>query len=150
MRDGFGTGKSMWDYILTPINLFAQRERYGTFAGNIEIPSPLFLLAIFYPFSRRSSAMNSVAMFVFFRYFAWLFGVQQTRLLLPIFPALSLLAGEVLATIAMSRLPKPIGRGLVVGLVGGMFITTLIYTFLLYLKTRPLDVILGQESTWHS
>jgi hypothetical protein len=146
MWDGFGTGKRIWDYLLIPLNLFAHRERFSTFAGNIEIPSPLFLLALLYPLSRRSTVMNNLAVICSGHYLAWMVGVQQTRLLLPLFPIFSLLAGEFLAAVSTSRLLRRTGRVLAIGLVGGMLTVTLIYSFLLFLKTRPVQVLVGNES----
>ena len=146
MLDGFGTGNKIQDLILIPWNLFASRDRFSTFAGNIEIPSPLFLLAFLFPFITKTQVMSNLAFLALLRYLLWMSGVQQTRLLLPLFPVLSILAGEVLISLAKKRRLAYIGRVIIFGLIGGMLTATLIYTVLLFLKTRPLGILIGYET----
>lgn len=146
MWEGFGTGEKFIDYLLIPVNLFVHRERFGTFAGNIEIPSPLFLLVLVYPFLKKTRELRVASLFTLFRFISWSVGVQQTRLLLPLFPWFSLITSEVITTLGGSVRSIKTGRILAVGLAGGMLATTLIYCTLLFVKTSPLGVITGWES----
>lgn len=52
--NSFGTGKEWHDYLLLPINIYLQHEKFGTFMGSMEMASPLFLFVLAYPWARRS------------------------------------------------------------------------------------------------
>jgi len=146
MWDGFGTGKRLIDYLLIPWNIFAHRERFSTFAGSIEVPSPLFLLCFLYPFVKKNKVLDPIAILACLRYITWMFGVQQTRLLLPIFPLLSLLASKVILNLTAGAASSRSARIWVTGIVGGMVSATLLYSVLLFSTNRPLGVIVGRES----
>lgn len=143
--NGFGAPRTLLGTLSLPILLYTQHYRFGTFLGSIEIPSILFPLAVFYPFTRRTPVLNALAVWTVARFVVWAFGAQQTRFLLPVFPALSILAGYVLATLA-SRLRGSTGRVLVRGLGFGVLAVTLVYSILFFMSVRPLETLLGTET----
>jgi 4-amino-4-deoxy-L-arabinose transferase-like glycosyltransferase len=158
--DSFGTGRSFWDYLLLPWNLYAQPERFATFFNILEL-SPLFPLALLSLRDRRSGPLKAIAVFALLRSALWAAGSQQTRMLLPVFPALSLLCGSVLARLA-ARAAHPAGaraaagwRRLlssrhaqlaVDGLAGGALAATVVFSVLQSIYLRPFPVISGLET----
>jgi len=144
--NGFGAGKSLLDYLFLPVHLYTQYQRFGTFLGSIEIPSFLFPLILFYPLTRKSSYTNGLLGWVGLRFVVWALGTQQTRYLLPLFPALSLLTAYVLVALGARFKTTNLGRILVLGLVIGMVAATLAYSILFFIMVRPLGVITGVES----
>jgi hypothetical protein len=142
----FGTGHSVWDYLLLPWNLYAQHTRFGTFMGSAEILSPLFPLALLYPRTHRSRAMDGLAVVTLVRFAVWSLGSQQTRFLLPIFPTLSLLTSGVFTDLTARFAFRRWGRILQTGLTGGIVVATLLYSLLLFAKVQPLEVVSGGES----
>jgi hypothetical protein len=145
-HSGFGTGRNFLDYLLLPWNLYAHHERFGTVAGSIELPSLFFPVALVYPWTLRSKVMNSVASVTLLWFMVWAAGVQQIRHLLPLFPGLGLLASAVLMDLADRPVLQRWGRPLVVGLTGGMIVTTLLYSLLFFAAVQPWRVAWGLES----
>ncbi|MBN1146694.1 MAG: glycosyltransferase family 39 protein [Anaerolineales bacterium] len=144
--DGFGAGRRPLDYLLLPVRLYTHYQRFGTFLGSIEIPSFLFPLILFYPWARKSACTNGLLGWVGLRFVVWAVGTHQTRYLLPLFPALSLLSAYVLVGLASKFKKTYLARILVLGLVFGMLATTLVYSALFFVMVRPLGVIVGLES----
>ena len=142
----FGAGYSLANYLLLPWNLYAQHERFGTFKGSVEVPSLLFPLALLYPFTRRFRTMDHVAWVALLRFVLWSLGSQQIRLLLPIFPVLSVLTGGVMLNLATWPAVRRWGQAIAAGLTGGMVVTTLVYSLLFVRTVRPLEVVSGVES----
>jgi len=143
---GFGTGQTVGDYVLLPWNLYARREQFGTLGGRIEMPSLLFPLVLLYPVTRRSSRlMDGVAWVTFGRFGMWAVGSQQTRFLLPLFPALSLLTVSVVWGLLRSA-GRRWKNALAIGLAGGMLVTTLLWSLFTWAEIQPLPVVLGIES----
>jgi hypothetical protein len=144
--NSFGVGRSLADYLALPLNLFARQREFAGFMPEVEIPSPLFVLALLYPLGRRTSALNAVALFGAGWFAWWALGSQQTRFLLPAFPAYSLLAGAGLAGLARSQRWRRLGRVALYGLCGGMLAVTLFYAGVHFLSIGPLPPLLGLES----
>jgi hypothetical protein len=94
---------------------------------------------------RRTPALNALAGWAILRFIFWAAGAQQTRFLLPLFPALSILAAYVLGCLA-GKLRGILGRVLPRGLGFGMLAVTLVYSLLFFIDVQPLRVILGSES----
>jgi len=140
----FGTGKQVLDYLLSPLNLFIQNKQYAGFLPHYDFPNPLFLLAPLYFLVRRSKTMDLVAIWIFFYYLFWLFTSQQNRFLLPIYPALSLLAGVFLSSIACIN--KKWHQMTIKILFGVMVFATLYYAGMYYRLVNPVPVILGNET----
>lgn len=143
---GFGTGTTLWDFILLPVNLYLHHERFTTGMGSIEFPSLLFPLVILYPWTRRKRPLDGLTMISFIQFLFWAIGSQVNRYLLPIYPFLSLLAGHVLEhleiTLQRGRLGYIIGRSLVLGMVSVTFAYSIIY----FAQIMPLRYILGNEA----
>jgi hypothetical protein len=142
----FGTGRSVLDYLALPVSLLTQRAAFGTFMTRIDLPSPLFLLALAFPFLGRSHPFRPLGWMVLLRFAFWAAGTQQTRFLLPVYPVLSLLCAAVLeawiASPAAGRWRQTAVTGIVAGLVG----VTLAYQIIYWLDSRPAGVLLGVES----
>jgi Dolichyl-phosphate-mannose-protein mannosyltransferase len=142
----FGTGHSVWDYVLLPWNLYFRYQRFAGFMGRIDIPSLLFPLALVYPWARRSRAMDGVAGAMLLRFMVWAWSTQQARFLLPLFPGLSLVASSVLMDLVARPALSRWRRVLTTGLLGGLVVTTLIYSLMLFFEYQPLRVVFGMES----
>jgi hypothetical protein len=143
---GFGVGHTLRDYILLPWNLYTQHEKFGTFMQSIEFPSFLFPLALLFPLTRKKGRLGAVFAITGARFICWAIGSQQTRFLLPLFPALSLLSSAVMLKIG-SALNRPLrARTICQGILGGMVVTTLIYQVIFLVNKSPLGVITGFES----
>jgi hypothetical protein len=142
----FGTGHAVTDYLLLPISLLTQRAAFGTFMSRIDIPSPLFLLALAFPFLSREHPFRPLGWILLLRFALWAVGTQQTRFLLPLYPVLTLLTAGVLeAWIARAGAQR--WRLLAAsGIVAGMVAVTLAYQLIYLASTRPLPVVLGSES----
>lgn len=142
----FGVGHTLQDYILIPWNLYTQHDKFGTFMQSIEFPSFLFPLALIFPFIRKKGRLGAVTLITGARFILWAIGSQQTRFLLPLFPALSLLSSAVMLRIG-SALNRPLmTRTIYHGILGGMVVTTLIYQVIFLNSTSPIAVITGFES----
>ena len=144
--DRFGMGRGVLDYLLLPWRVYARYERFTSFLGSIEIPSLLFSLALFYPLVRRKTPLlTELAVLAAARFALWALGSQQVRFMLPFFPLLAVLSGEVLWQ-AAGRLGARPRRVLVNGLLSGFVLVTLVYQGIFLFQTRPLDVIVGRET----
>jgi hypothetical protein len=142
----FGTGNSLLDYVLLPLNLYAQHARFATFEGTVEIPGLLFPFALASPLLGSRRSLYPLWVMVPLRFAAWAVGSQQTRFLLPIFPALSVLAAAGLLGLA-NRLRDPRARRiLLVGLVGGVVAATLVYAGTYWEVVQPGGVLIGVET----
>ena len=144
----FGTGQGILDYLLLPWNLYAQHEQFGTLWKEIDFPGLLLPLAILSPLMRRDRVMDSVTCLAGLRFVVWALGSQQTRFLLPIFPALALVGASVLSYL-MRRLETRFEKKwawLVLLPVGVMVLVTLLFQGMWFVTLPPIRVIWGQES----
>jgi 4-amino-4-deoxy-L-arabinose transferase-like glycosyltransferase len=144
-HQSFGTGRTLRDYLLLPINIYIQQGRFSTFGGSIEIPSILFPLAILYPW-KRNRCLDTLAILSVLRILIWAIGSQQIRHLLPAFPLLSLLTAYTIFTSNNDVLKKGWRWMLGIVLTGGMVATSLVYAAITMMTYRPLPVVIGQES----
>jgi 4-amino-4-deoxy-L-arabinose transferase-like glycosyltransferase len=150
--NSFGTGKDWYDYLLLPINIYLQHDKFGSFMGSMEMPNPLFLLVFTYSFFRRKMNPDhmyflDILSFITAGQFAfWMFGSQQTRFLLPLYPSLCILAGSILLALIELVANKRIIKALVIGLVSGMISATLIFMSLYLIIVRPDKGLFGSES----
>ncbi|MCX8062268.1 MAG: hypothetical protein N3D16_06770, partial [Anaerolineales bacterium] len=94
----YGVGYSLRDFILLPINLFTKTKEFVTFGGYLDIPNPLFLFLLLYPFLHKklSNFSRLLIVIIFIRLCFWFLGSQQTRFLYPIFPLLSIVTSKIL------------------------------------------------------
>jgi len=144
----YGTGRTLWDFVLLPWSIYFRRDAFGTVGGSIEVPSPLFLLLLLYPLLHRSKLPGGTAWAALARVGAWFLGCQQPRLLLPAFPLFSVMtAAELTVLVAKSRTRRWwYLRPLVAGLVGGVMVATLLYAGVLFNKVHPFAVVAGAET----
>jgi 4-amino-4-deoxy-L-arabinose transferase-like glycosyltransferase len=142
----FGVGWKFYDILLLPINLYVQHERFSTISGNIEMMSLLFPLIILMPILRIQKLLWLLLVLAFGKGFLWLFGSQQIRFLLPIFPILSIITASVLIEIGNRLKNDKISRILRAGLLVGVVSATLIYSILYFINVNPLPVVLGNEA----
>jgi hypothetical protein len=143
----FGVGRGFVDYLLLPWNLYAQNTQFGTLGIALEIPGLLLPAAILYPFGRRRKVLNAVACITGMRFIAWAMGSQQTRFLLPIFPALALLGASGLWSLI--RRLQVRWKWAVVStflLVGVAVSATLLLQVIMFGVVQPTNVILGRQS----
>ncbi len=136
----FGTGNTLWDYLLLPFNIFIQSKKFNTFST--EVPSFLFIIAILYPLRRGDGKANLIGLFTLIYFAYWATGSQQIRFLLPIFPLLSIITAVVLASLGSTRTQ----RILLAGLVGGAIVSTVVYQGIYISTVQPFGVIVGIES----
>lgn len=143
---GFGTGRSLLDYLLLPVHLYTQSERFSSFLGSIEIPGFLFPLTLFYPMVRdKKPLVVELSVLAFARFVIWAAGSQQVRFMLPLFPLLAVISAEVLFSISR-RLRAPFGSVVPDGLLSGLLLVTLVYQGIFFFQTRPLNVLVGRET----
>jgi hypothetical protein len=140
----FGAGRNLLDYVLLPLNVYVHYTRFGTFLGSIEIPSPLFLLLVIYPWTPRSRQLNTLFGLVAAQFVIWAVSVQQTRYLLPLFPLLSILTSLVLVN-GVGRFQRR-WRTLTMGLMAGMVAVTIIYSLIFFFDIAPYQVVTGAVS----
>jgi hypothetical protein len=142
----FGTGRSPIDFALLPLNVYIQRARFGAVMNQIDTPGLLFPMAFAYPFLKRGNSAISVSLwYALGRMVLWSLGSQQTRFLLPIYPALALAAAYVVIE-GTSRGKGPLREHLLPALAVGLTLVPLFYQSVVLLQNRPLAGALGLES----
>lgn len=142
----FGAGKGPLDLLALPVLVFTQAQDFGTVFAGLDMPSLLFPLAILYPFGRRSHTQDLLALFTLTCLVVWPFGSQQTRLLLPVYPVLAVLAASVLLQMAEHTGIRRVGKLFMPALPGALIACTLILQLaFLTVALAPL-VVLGFES----
>jgi 4-amino-4-deoxy-L-arabinose transferase-like glycosyltransferase len=142
----FGDGTSPLDFLLLPLRLYSEHGRFGTFMSSIEFPSFLFPLALLLLVARPARGLRLIGVFVLLRFGAWALGSQQTRFLLPVFPALSVLTAAAMLWLGSRPRLRPFARVAGMGFVGGMVAVTIAYQLIYFGSIRPGPVVLGLES----
>jgi hypothetical protein len=140
----FGTGHRLLDYLMIPINIYIRPDSFAT--NNFEKLSIIFLFAFGYPWVKHSKVLNIVALTTFFQSILWIFGSQQIRFLMPLFPSLSILSAAVLDVISIKIPYATLRRALIPGLAGGMVMAGFITSILIFAYIQPLRVVSGLES----
>jgi len=144
--DGFGVGRSLWDFILLPFNIYAHPSSFGTSFALLDYPGFLFPLALLYPLARRYRNIDSIVVVTFGFCILWAFGSQQTRFLLPIYPLLAIICALVLLWLGRITSKKYYLRIVGIGLVGGFLMLTLVYQIFYLQGISPHPVVFGLES----
>jgi hypothetical protein len=144
--DSFGTGRSFWDYVLIPFNVYAQNARYGTMFTTIDFPGFLFPLALFYPFTRKGKGIRRLWWLTVFIFAVWTLGSQQTRFLFIIYPLTSIIVSHVLISRGELLSSPSIRRVLVLGIVGGFVAVTCLYQVGHFLEMAPYQAVFGNVS----
>jgi hypothetical protein len=147
----FGTGNGFWDYFLLPITVFTKFNRFSTFSIFGDYPNPVMLLYIVYPFIRKRIKQNrefldllfiiSILQFVF-----WAVSSQQTRFLMPLFPAVSILVSAVILSLSTIKTRFNWPKVISVVAVGGMLIFSLAKMGSYFAHVKPYQVLLGNPS----
>ncbi len=142
----FGTGTSIRAILALPVTIFTRHAEFGAVMNRNDILSPMFVLAWLYPFTRRKQVTNLLGAAVVLRFGLWILGSQQIRFLLPIDPAIAILAAFVIND-AETRLNVRSALSLFLpALAAGLMVITLFYQVQLARQLRPWDVISGRES----
>lgn len=142
----FGGPNAWWLLPLAPIRMFTNGSLFTTFLSSIEFPSPLFLLALALPFTRPPRILRVLAWVTALRFVIWGLGSQQTRFLLPVFPALAVLSVFVLSRL-LDLIGHPSAKRIVLpGLLGGLLLTSVVYQGVFWAMTQPAEVIVGVAS----
>lgn len=139
----FGHGRSFLDTILLPLNLFIRNTQFGAVMNRIEIPNPLFLFVLIFPFLRKDRYLNTLGMISGGRFVLWAIGSQQTRFLMPIFPLISILTVYVLWGLFSRRERFNYIPGILCAAFMGI---TLFYQIIYTTVNQPFGVLLGVES----
>lgn len=143
----FGTGKKLLDYLLLPINLYIHQEKFSTFLGSKETISPLFIFVLVIPFLRNKSRTLVITfVFTIMAFLFWALTSQQIRLLLPLFPFLSILASKVLIEITRPIKSKKLNNILIPGVMGGLLVFILLIFGIYLININPIKVVLGTET----
>jgi hypothetical protein len=148
----FGTGKRWYDYVLLPVNIYTHYTKFGTFAANLDMPNPLYLFVLIYPFIRKKiqenylALMDGLAILSAMEFIAWAIGSQQNRFLMPLAPGLSIIASSVIMSFSGSMKRIRLDRVLAIAGVGGMVIVSLGIMLELFISIKPYNVILGKQS----
>jgi len=127
--DSFGVGRQWYNYLLLPINIYLKFINFGTSMASTDMPNPLYLVMFAYPFMRRNfksgrKVLDLLAIITLAFFAAWATGSQQTRFLMPLLPAASILSSAILLQITTEGSGTRIRKFLVTGLVGGLVIAT--------------------------
>jgi hypothetical protein len=144
--NSFGVGRSWLDYLLLPWNLYAQHARFGTVMNRIDVPGLLFPLVLLYPFLKKDRTVSALLWIALARGAVWALGTQQTRFLLPIFPALAVATAYVMDRWQPGFRTRIPWRHFLPMLAVGMMAITLFYQGAFQWQFRPLGAVIGRES----
>lgn len=103
--NSFGVGREWYHYLLLPIQIFTQYEKFGTYMGAVDMPSPIFFIVFAYPWARRKFKQPNRAILDYLiltcvvLFAIWATSSQQTRFLLQIYPALAIISSCLLGVI---------------------------------------------------
>jgi hypothetical protein len=89
----FGTGRTLIDFILLPINVYTRHAEFGAVFNRNDIPSVLFPLMIALVFLPKKGRIYELGFLLALRSVFWLIGSHQIRFLLPIYPVMAILTG---------------------------------------------------------
>jgi hypothetical protein len=144
--NSYGVGRSWLDYLLLPWNLYAQHARFGAVMNRIDVPGLLFPLVLLYPFLKKDRTVSALLWIALARGALWAVGTQQTRFLLPIFPALAVATAYVIDRWQPRRESRIPWNQFLPMLAVGMMTVTLFYQVAHVVQLRPVGVVIGAES----
>ncbi len=97
----FGVGKSLWDFLILPYNVYVFQEQFSTIG--LELIHPILWLAFLFPFRWMSSRKHDlIILYTVLLFVSWAINSQVIRFLLPLTAFLSILAGAVVETFSVS------------------------------------------------
>lgn len=135
----FGTGQSLLDYLLLPINLYISQPRFATMS--LEIFHPVLWLAFVLVFNGIWKKYDHLFAYIALGLALWIASAQVIRFLLPISGFLALFSAKVL-----SQLSRTIKQSITYGIVGSLMIVTLIYQIWLFADSSLLSYFNGKLS----
>jgi hypothetical protein len=144
--NSFGTGRSLVDYLLLPINVYAQNARFGAVMNQIDIPSVLFPLAIVLPFRTKESWLKILLALAGVRFALWALGTQQVRFLMPVYPLLSIAVAWLIARMRKPEIRKLPWHIFFPSLVIGLMGITVFFQIQILREFNPIPTVLGMES----
>ncbi|MFN2274249.1 MAG: ArnT family glycosyltransferase, partial [Anaerolineales bacterium] len=121
----FGTGSSVLSLLSMPVTIFTRHELFGAVMNRNDILNPLFLLIFLFPFIRNNRNSRFLALAAAIRFLLWFTGSQQIRFLLPIDPALAILASFVILELQGRMLNRPAFGAFLPALSIGLMLITL-------------------------
>jgi hypothetical protein len=147
----FGTGRSIIDYLLIPVTVFIDNNKFSTFTVLGDFPNPVMLLSIVYPFIRKKfvgkgEILDVLIVITFIQYIVWMASSLQSRFLMPLFPGVSIIASAVIISFSHLGTKTNWAKILSIGAVGGMLVSTLLLVGNLYIRIKPHEVIIGTQS----
>jgi 4-amino-4-deoxy-L-arabinose transferase-like glycosyltransferase len=143
----FGAGRDLSDWLLLPWNIYARNAQFGAVMNQIDVPSLLFPVLLFYPLRRGPKPITLLLGFAAGRSILWALGSQQTRFLLPVFPALALATGHLIHRLIRPgprRMPWHIFLPSLAVALSGL---TLFYQLVVLFKVAPHLPAAGWESS---
>ena len=144
--NSYGVGRGLLNFLLLPWNVFARHEAFGAVMNRIDVPGFLFPLVLLYPLTRKRPLLTLLGWILLGRWLVWAAGSQQLRFLLPVYPALAVLAAHVVSQAAgHPRLPKT-AQLFLPSLAAGMLVLTLFYQAIVLTQFKPQLPILGLET----
>lgn len=150
--NSFGVGRTWMDFLLLPIDLFIHHNKFGTFLGSMDMPSPLFLSIFLYPVFRKHQStkvrgfLDALIWVTLGQFFAWALGVQQNRFLMPLYPGICIIVSSIFVTIFREKKYRFIGKVLFTGLACGMILVSIIFMSIYIDILKPAGVLLAYES----
>ncbi len=144
--NSYGVGRSWLDYLLLPWNLYAQHAHFGAVMNRIDVPGLLFPLVLLYPILKKDRMVSALLWIALARGALWALGTQQTRFLLPIFPALAVATAYVMDRWQPRRDSRIPWKQFLPMLAVGMMTVTLFYQLVYLLQFRPGGAALGLQS----
>jgi len=150
--NSFGVGREWYHYLLLPIQIFTQYEKFGTYMGAMDMPSPIFFVVFAYPWARRKLEqtrrviIDYLILVCVILFGIWAASSQQTRFLLPIYPALSIISAVCILWFKDFDKSFALRKSIAFAFIGATIIETSFLIGISFLQLFPLKVQIGIES----
>jgi hypothetical protein len=144
--NSYGVGRGLREFLLLPWNVYARHEAFGAVMNRIDVPGFLFPLVLLSPFFRKPAALTLMAWVTLAHWLVWAAGSQQLRFLLPVYPALAVLASFVSLRIGEAPRLPPTLRLFLPALAAGLMALTLFYQIVILVQFRPQLPVAGLET----
>ena len=136
----FGVGKSLLDFLLLPLNVYAFHNQFSTIW--LEVIHPALWLAFLFPFlSKSRRKFDWIIVYIFLVFASWAINSQVVRYLIPLTAFLSSLAGAVIETFPLFW--KNLLR---ISVIGGFMLVNLFFQILWLQDYNSLAYLSGQKS----
>ncbi len=150
--NSFGVGREWYHYLLLPIQIFTQYEKFGTYMGAVDMPSPIFFIVFAYPWARRKfeqpirAILDYLILTCVLLFAIWAASSQQTRFLLQIYPVLAIISSLCVLWIKDFDKKFPLRKSIAFAFVGATILEALFIISISWRQLMPLKVQLGIES----